>query len=584
MKPAAGLTPFPTSCALTKKTMANISIKLSQSVVDTTNKLFGSTPANANGQLGSTVDGILIIDHLISTNYPTFTSWSLVGSTLRLGYADGASRVYTGVSLADSNATQGTATATGMEFYKNGLLSYATTGATTFNYSVTGTDANARLSLSPQSGTVNAIKVATLISTSSAAYNADVGNQSFLLNGNVTVDAANNIRGTITQFSIGADKFLASEVVTGNFQVSGNATTVGQGLSQSTVTGELTGIKVSYRDGSLYDINNISTTLSAAQRFDYSVFADPARFGGADVINLDLPTRVFQDFTMASGAGDDQILLRGGGGRLNVLAGEGNDIVASVTGTHFIDSGPGQDTVQFVSPLKSSAVVKSGSGYQIGTIGTQDITSVTNTERLQFADMSINLSIKAIAASLPAAQLLRLEELYVAFFNRVPDADGLAYWIGQFNAGQSLNKIADAFYAAGVQFSSLTGFSTTMSNADFVNVIYKNVLGRANGADVEGLSYWTGALASGNPSRGSLVSTILDSAHTYKNDPAYAYVANLLDNKGIVANKFAVTMGLNYNSAADSITHGIEIAAAVTPTDTTAAIKLIGLSEGFTIG
>ena len=37
----------------------------------------------------------------------------------------------------------------------------------------------------------------------------------------------------------------------------------------------------------------------------------------------------------------------------------------------------------------------------------------------------------------------------------------------------STNAIAEAFYGAGVQYSSLTGFSSTMTNADFVNVVYK---------------------------------------------------------------------------------------------------------------
>jgi hypothetical protein len=71
-----------------------------------------------------------------------------------------------------------------------------------------------------------------------------------------------------------------------------------------------------------------------------------------------------------------------------------------------------------------------------------------------------------------------LQELYVAFFNRVPDADGLEYWIGQYQGGQGINQIAEAFYNAGAQYSSLTEFSATMSNSDFVNVIYQNVLGR----------------------------------------------------------------------------------------------------------
>ena len=39
--------------------------------------------------------------------------------------------------------------------------------------------------------------------------------------------------------------------------------------------------------------------------------------------------------------------------------------------------------------------------------------------------------------------------------------------------------------------------------------------------------------------------------------------------------------GLVYNSSEDSITHGMAIAAAVTPTSTDAVVALIGVNDGF---
>ena len=176
--------------------------------------------------------------------------------------------------------------------------------------------------------------------------------------------------------------------------------------------------------------------------------------------------------------------------------------------------------------------------------------------------------------------LFRSIDLYVAFFNRTPDADGLSYWLGQSKAGVSTNEIAEAFYRAGVQYSSLTGFSSTMTNADFVNVVYKNVLGRPEGADAGGLAYWTGELASGRASRGTLVSTMLDSAHTFKGDATWGWVANLLDNKIAVAKQVAVDWGLNYLTPDASVSNGMAIAKAVTPTDTSAAIALVGIPTG----
>jgi serralysin len=120
-----------------------------------------------------------------------------------------------------------------------------------------------------------------------------------------------------------------------------------------------------------------------------------------------------------------------------------------------------------------------------------------------------------------------------------------------------------------------------MSNTDFVEVIYRNVLGRTAGADPEGLAFWTGALDSGAQTHGSLVTAILGSAHTYKGDPTWGWVADLLDNKAAVAQRYAVDLGLNDSTPEASIAHGMQIAAAVTPTSTAAALALIGVADGF---
>ena len=146
--------------------------------------------------------------------------------------------------------------------------------------------------------------------------------------------------------------------------------------------------------------------------------------------------------------------------------------------------------------------------------------------------------------------------------------------------GMGIDTITQAFYSAGVQYAALTGFSATMTNADFVNVVYRNVLGRTGGADAGGLAYWSGELESGRASRGSLVSTILDSAHTFKGDATWGWVANLLDNKFAVARQVAVDWGLNYLTPDASVSNGMAIAKAVTPTDISAAIALVGIPVG----
>jgi hypothetical protein len=288
-------------------------------------------------------------------------------------------------------------------------------------------------------------------------------------------------------------------------------------------------------------------------------------------------------FTTANGlviagtAGDDVLLGSKGSDTIN--AGAGNDSITGGPGNDVIDGGSGTNTAVYSGNLANYALSHSGATYTVrDKTGADGTDTVTNVAALKFADMTVNLQVQAKVAAAPAADVQHIIELYVAFFNRTPDADGLSYWLEQKNAGQSINQIADAFYNAGVQFSSQTGFSTSMSNADFVNKVYINVLGRTGGADAGGLAYWTAKLVDGSATHGSLVSAILDSAHSFKGDATWGWVANLLDNKLLVGKTVAVDWGINFNTSADSITHGMAIAAAVTPSDTAAALALIGIA------
>jgi hypothetical protein len=251
------------------------------------------------------------------------------------------------------------------------------------------------------------------------------------------------------------------------------------------------------------------------------------------------------------------------------------------TGNDVITGGAGFDVFSASDSLAHYKVSRTSAGYQVlDTRSLNGTDTLTQIESLQFSDKNINLFVQDKAAAMGTKQTQQLSELYVAFFNRVPDADGMSYWLDQAKAGQSFNQIAESFYNAGVAYSQLTGFSSTMSNADFINVIYKNVLGRKEGADAGGLSFWDASLQSGKASRGSLVNDILNSAHTFKGHTTWGWVADLLDNKIAVATLFSIDMGLNYNTSEASIQQGMAIASAITPTDKLAAIALIGVPEG----
>lgn len=276
--------------------------------------------------------------------------------------------------------------------------------------------------------------------------------------------------------------------------------------------------------------------------------------------------------------GGQGVSLIGNLGNNDIIGAGGNDVLTGLGGYDFLDGRDGIDTAIFEKKLSNYSVSKSDWGYSIHSKDFTEVVDVANIESLKFGDMTVNLTIQKLAASSPQANVQRLIELYVAFFNRVPDADGLAYWIGDMNGGHTTDQIANSFYNAGVQYPALTGFSSTMSHADFINTIYRNVLGRNDGADAGGLAYWTGGLQNGSETRGSVVSKILDSAHRFKGDATWGWVANLLDNKIAVAKTFAIDWGLGFASGAIAIEQGMLIAGAITPTDTSAALTLVGIS------
>jgi hypothetical protein len=249
------------------------------------------------------------------------------------------------------------------------------------------------------------------------------------------------------------------------------------------------------------------------------------------------------------------------------------------------DGGAGFDTLTCKGKLANFSFTKTTTGITLkDNSGANGTDTLKNIEKIQFDDVSINLTIQAKAATIPVSELKTLEEFYISFFNRTPDADGLSYWIDQRQAGVSIKEIADGFYTAGVQYGGNTGYSNALTNDDFIKIIYANVLSRTGdkAPPAEDISFWSNQLTDGTQTRGSIVTAILDTVHTkYANDPQWGWVGKLLDNKVAVAHKVAVEWGLTYPTPEASIAKGVDIVNAVTVDDTTAAINLVGVSAVF---
>ncbi len=83
----------------------------------------------------------------------------------------------------------------------------------------------------------------------------------------------------------------------------------------------------------------------------------------------------------------------------------------------------------------------------------------------------------------------QVAELYVATFNRAPDARGLSYWTESSftDETRTIESIAQSFFD---QVETQVLYPPGTPDEDFVTTIYQNLFNR--GPDTLGLAYWTG--------------------------------------------------------------------------------------------
>ena len=95
---------------------------------------------------------------------------------------------------------------------------------------------------------------------------------------------------------------------------------------------------------------------------------------------------------------------------------------------------------------------------------------------------------------------LLITQLYVGYYNRAPDPEGLNYWLDRYSAGMSLIEIANSF---SVQVESTTTYPWLKSPnlgvgvTEFITSVYQNLFERA--PDADGLAYWSAQLLGGKP-------------------------------------------------------------------------------------
>lgn len=221
--------------------------------------------------------------------------------------------------------------------------------------------------------------------------------------------------------------------------------------------------------------------------------------------------------------------LTGGAGDGTLRGKAGNDTLTGNAGDDLLDGGSGVDTALYsgdqssytltLSPTATTLTDRRADGNGTDTLIDMELLDF-DTEIPAMGGNPMNLDRFGGPVALNDEQFADLIELYIAYFNRAPDATGLYFWATAFSNGLTLEQIAARFDTAD---ETRALYPDTSSNAEFVEAVYNNVLGRD--PDQDGFDFWLGHLNSGTIPRDVFISKLLNGAQGTDID----YIENKVD-------------------------------------------------------
>ncbi|MYN46375.1 DUF4214 domain-containing protein [Pseudoduganella sp. FT93W] len=449
--------------------MATVNINLGSSTIQNVFNTQGS-PESLN--LADLVDPFFGANYFFTAQHPRYFGRGYSATEVQLDYLDGASSSFTGVTLANPTANEGDATLTQLVHNLPNTFRLSANGKLNFHYN---NDAGLFYGTS---ATLNDAELKFLLPESAAQYNKVSGNATLGLHGAVTVLQSDNFSGTLNSITLSTEKTIASAAINGNFTIGGNSTSIAYERSTTAVTGQLDNVLINYRDGSQIKFDQLNMAVDSHTDIEEGLLSNAANFGGNDTFNVTLASRLDHTLQLATGSGNDRVVLKGGAETLAVNAGSGNDVITLLDHFHLVDGGSGSDTVVLAGPRDSYQISRNGNSLLVQSkafAGGTD--TLTNVERLMFDDDAVAYDIAGTGG--------QLYRLYQAAFNRAPDKGGLGFWMHQMDQGTSLDTIA-SFFTSSPEFQSMYG--SNLSNAALVDKLYQNVLHRAG--DAGGITFW----------------------------------------------------------------------------------------------
>ena len=204
-------------------------------------------------------------------------------------------------------------------------------------------------------------------------------------------------------------------------------------------------------------------------------------------------------------------------GLTTLIGTESNDTILGLDQEDFLDGGAGDDTItggdgQDIAVFSNGHENFSIEVTPVGLIvkdrtGLEGTDILTGVESLSFSDVSIDIDKFDDLDGLSADDFDQFVEMYIAYFNRAPDAFGLFFWGSAFSDGLTLPEMAALFFD---QDETRATYPALTSVGEFVEAVYGNVLGRS--IDALGFDFWVDQLQSGNVDRPTFILEIIRGA------------------------------------------------------------------------
>lgn len=218
------------------------------------------------------------------------------------------------------------------------------------------------------------------------------------------------------------------------------------------------------------------------------------------------------------GTGNDILIGSDWANQMN--GGAGNDTLSGREGNDSLDGGDGEDLAMYSGGQASYTLTLSPTGATVtnrrpGGDGSDDLVDIElldfDTELPLFGGNPMDLRVFGGPATLDPGDLESFIEMYIAYFNRAPDAIGLFFWGTAFRNGTTLDEMAALFID---QDETRAVYPEGTSNTDFATAVYNNVLGRI--PDQAGFDFWVGLLNDETVGRDAFILEVLRGA---KADP-----------------------------------------------------------------